>query len=359
MESEAKKRRVEKSNSTEQPSSSISSKASTPPPPSTSSTSEVETLNQNIKELQSKYMASVQAHKDLLAELKATVECPVCFNTPREPPVPICRNGHVICRRCKSKCDNCPTCRTKTIDCVSQIAAAIITKVSHPCDFRDEGCSFKGRLDDMTRHERNCEFRTVRCPHWACDELITVRNLTHHVIAAECGDSYRDKPLPYREEMVYTQALNDEEGNGFWKPSLLQYDGITFYLQVEKCGRSKNWYFYIQMEGSQGDAEKYATIIKVSKNLTTERNSVVYNGVVCPIDIKGASEVEASGAGLNIRDAAMEKIFDINTEKDDDNGDKHDDSSDKSEDEDKGYKFWVDVDIYKVSQASSSSSSTE
>lgn len=58
------------------------------------------------------------------------------------------------------------------------------------------------------------------------------RNLTHHVIAAECGDSYRDKPLPYKEEMVYTQALDDEEGNGFWKPSLLQFDGYTFYLQV-------------------------------------------------------------------------------------------------------------------------------
>ena len=33
--------------------------------------------------------------------------------------------------------------------------------------------------------------------------------------------------------MVYTQALDDEDGNGFWKPSLLEFDGITFYLQVD------------------------------------------------------------------------------------------------------------------------------
>ena len=138
---------------------------------------------------------------------------------------------------------------------------------------------------------------------------------------------------------MYTQALNDEEGNGFWKPSLLQFDGITFYLQVEKCGRSKNWYFYIQMEGSQKDAEKYNTIIKVSKNLKSEKNSIVYNGTVSPIDIKGASEVEASGGGLNIRDAAMEKIFDVNVESDDEN--------DNNDEEKDGFKFWVDVDIYK------------
>ena len=51
------------------------------------------------------------------------------------------------------------------------------------------------------------------------------------------------------------------------------------------------------MEGSQKDCDKYATMIKVSKNLTSERNSIVYNGVVCPIDIKGAEEIEASGGG--------------------------------------------------------------
>jgi hypothetical protein len=32
---------------------------------------------------------------------------------------------------------------------------------------------------------------------------------------------------------------------------------------------------------------------------------VVYDGPVCPVDVKGAAEVNATGAGLNIRDAAM------------------------------------------------------
>ena len=34
---------------------------------------------------------------------------------------------------------------------------------------------------------------------------------------------------------------------------------------------------------------------------------------VCPIDIKGAEELDAAGCGLNVRDAVMEKIFVVDT----------------------------------------------
>merc|ERR1719318_2022907 len=41
------------------------------------------------------------------------------------------------------------------------------------------------------------------------------------------------KPLPYQEEIEYTRALDDQDGNSFWRPSLLQFQNVTFYLQVE------------------------------------------------------------------------------------------------------------------------------
>ena len=40
------------------------------------------------------------------------------------------------------------------------------------------------------------------------------------------------KPLPYQEEIEYTRALDDQDGNSFWRPSLLQFQHVTFYLQV-------------------------------------------------------------------------------------------------------------------------------
>merc|ERR1719492_211687 len=192
-----------------------------------------------------------------LRELQESVECPVCFSIPRAPPVPCCQNGHVICGKCKEKVEVCPTCRVTMTNCVSQVAATIIQKIQHPCDFREAGCDQRCDINTISAHEESCRYRVVRCPHWACDETISVTHLTSHVLAqgdngdSGCGDNYMSKPLPYQEEIEYTRALDDQDGNSFWRPSLLQFQNVTFYLQMEKCGKSKQWYFYVQMEGSE------------------------------------------------------------------------------------------------------------
>ena len=130
--------------------------------------------------------------------------------------------------------------------CVSQVAATIIQKIQHPCDFREAGCDQRCDIKDISDHEESCRFRLVHCPHWACDEQISVTDLTSHVLSSECGDNYMSSRLPYQEEIEYTRALDDHDGRSFWRPSLLQFENITFYLQVEKL--DKQWYFYVQME---------------------------------------------------------------------------------------------------------------
>ena len=47
----------------------------------------------------------------------------------------------------------------------------------------------------------------------------------------------------------------------------------------------------------------------MSKYPNSERHSTSYNGKVCPIDFKGADDLDTVGCGLNVRDARMEKIF--------------------------------------------------
>ena len=40
--------------------------------------------------------------RELVEELKGVVECPVCLVLPREGgPVPVCSNGHFVCRTCR------------------------------------------------------------------------------------------------------------------------------------------------------------------------------------------------------------------------------------------------------------------
>ena len=179
----------------------------------------------------------------------------------------------------------CPTCRVTMTNCVSQVAATIIQRIQHPCDFRVSGCDTRCDINAISEHEESCRFRLVRCPHWACDDQVSVTHLTSHVMSAECSDNHMSKALPYQEEMEYTRALDDQEGNSNWRPSMLMYDDVTFYLQVEK--QDKQWFFYVQMEGSAAECEKFETKLSVCKFPNSDRQSICYNGKVCPIDVKG------------------------------------------------------------------------
>ena len=42
---------------------------------------------------------------------KDLLECPVCFQTIDSFPIDKCQNGHVVCKDCHPKLENCPICR--------------------------------------------------------------------------------------------------------------------------------------------------------------------------------------------------------------------------------------------------------
>ena len=43
--------------------------------------------------------------------LKDILECPVCLQVPRQPPIYQCERGHCVCSVCHAKLTNCPVCR--------------------------------------------------------------------------------------------------------------------------------------------------------------------------------------------------------------------------------------------------------
>ena len=43
--------------------------------------------------------------------LKDVLECPVCLEVPRQPPIYQCERGHCVCSVCHAKLTNCPVCR--------------------------------------------------------------------------------------------------------------------------------------------------------------------------------------------------------------------------------------------------------
>ena len=44
--------------------------------------------------------------------IKSLLECPVCIEPIKSTPIHQCTNGHVVCKDCVTKLDNCPICRS-------------------------------------------------------------------------------------------------------------------------------------------------------------------------------------------------------------------------------------------------------
>ena len=49
--------------------------------------------------------------KELLAEAKSTIECPVCLDVIEAEQLEITNCGHCYCKQCKSRLDQCAICR--------------------------------------------------------------------------------------------------------------------------------------------------------------------------------------------------------------------------------------------------------
>ena len=59
-------------------------------------------------------MATSNTHQtpsDFEEYIRDLLECPVCMETIKSVPVYQCANGHVICKICIEKLNNCPICR--------------------------------------------------------------------------------------------------------------------------------------------------------------------------------------------------------------------------------------------------------
>ena len=138
--------------------------------------------------------------------LAASLECPVCFNVPRELPIPQCPSGHIVCKDCRRSLSECPTCRRRLFaNNNSSIAAFLIDQIPHKCKFNEFGCDEKGLLRDLKIHEMKCPERTVKCPVFR-NELVQLKLYHEHA---------KDKYKPYIE--------NNSSETGIYSPLSSNY----------------------------------------------------------------------------------------------------------------------------------------
>ena len=136
-----------------------------------------------IRELEEK----VAAFEKMTAELKESVECPVCLQLPREDSVPCCPRGHITCSPClenhrKAGRMDCPTCRDPMGEGKSLLAKVVIKNLEHECSF--PGCDMKLPLNEIKQHqEEECLYRKVMCPgdNVRCQALVPFCELDQHI----------------------------------------------------------------------------------------------------------------------------------------------------------------------------------
>ena len=151
--------------------------------------------------------------RGLQESLRARVECPVCYEVPTSGPLPVCHNGHIVCRKCNrwvrvrvpspsmsfyvritylsSSRASCPVCRTPMTGGVSLLASTVLERIDHKCPH--EGCTAPWLpLQEMIRHKAECQFRPILCPasRYLCGKRVPACLLLDHILT-ECNGSER------------------------------------------------------------------------------------------------------------------------------------------------------------------------
>ena len=86
-------------------------------------------------------MATSEANQkstDFEEYIKDLLECPVCLDTMKTVPVYQCTNGHVICKDCIVKLDNCPICRNDSLLVRSLKLEEIVQRLEGGCQPKNE-----------------------------------------------------------------------------------------------------------------------------------------------------------------------------------------------------------------------------
>ena len=141
-----------------------------------------EQLKTSLKEVQ----VEKKEVDEAMEELRGMVECPVCLLVPRDGgPVPVCSNGHFVCRTCRDRIrqealaePKCPSCMVDLGNATSLLAYRLVEKLRHECE--QDGCKEMVPFPQLEKHKLVCPFRNVLCPGNYCRLEIPINKFEEH-----------------------------------------------------------------------------------------------------------------------------------------------------------------------------------
>ena len=170
---------------------------------------------------------SSQSMTSPTTRVRSQLECPVCFNIPRDLPLPSCPSGHFVCRICKTRVMDCPTCRQPMpANMTNSVVGALIEEIQHKCKYNDQGCKVKLMLKDLVAHEKNCSERTFTCPFSGCNESVKLRFFDVHALG------YQHSALFERNNFAFDILENDKVRRRNWRMGYIQALDEHFHVNL-------------------------------------------------------------------------------------------------------------------------------
>jgi len=247
-------------------------------------------------------------NKKLIELLKDQVECPVCLEVPRELPVAICPNGHVVCKTCKRNL--CPKCRAVMGNGKSLLAGTMIKNLEHKCKF--DGChAILAHGRRLLGHFKICEYREVVCP--CSGEVVALKNLQSHLLDSPCAPikvfncaSDSNTQMSGTRKIVFPNYFTV---SGMMKVCYFVGIDASFVLQPYRINES--FHVRLLMLGSDSDCRKYRVKITVHSSESTPSDAdVSFASVVVPDSIdQYKHEDRLKHSKLSVCDIGIETIL--------------------------------------------------
>jgi len=238
---------------------------------------------------------------DLFAE---TLECPVCRETIKDPPVFLCTNGHELCHTCrerhKTEGKPCPVCKGELTDTRARAVERMLEKLPKT-QCKHEGCTFS-RADAQvvkSHEEKECRLKPVKCDE--CRQQIALSQLYDHKVANHERVSYN-----FRFGVEAGFVTNPWSGHNYQVLLCDRDSDLKFFMT--QCFDTNLTIIWISFAGTQVEAEEFSYTLKIRH--PTERREgrqYLFTGTrdceSCDVSMK---DMKAKGSALFLNKALLE-----------------------------------------------------
>jgi len=179
-----------------------------------------------------------------------SLECPVCLDTIKNPPIHQCEKGHGLCSTCRQTLKDqdkpCPVCRGKLTDTRNFALEDVLEQLLPKIKCKYSGCTFQtSDAQQVKIHEEECRERPVTCEY--CWEGIAMSKLFSHL-------ETKHGMKPYGSNTSDGQDIRIFQGLGFIP--LRKVDDLEVIFNRESHSENIEM-FWISLNVSPKEAKKY------------------------------------------------------------------------------------------------------